>query len=154
MKLLNTIHRLHQLATELFAEACHRDSKNALADLTVRQFAVLAAISDMPGASQTDIVERTGIDRSTLADLCRRLQRKGLIGRRRTKQDARAYALQITDLGRRILFLAEGAAEVAERKLRKRVDGLDALCVHTPEPVPQDRATARPPVAATGSLSR
>jgi DNA-binding MarR family transcriptional regulator len=49
------------------------------------------------GLSQTGIVARTGIDRSTLADLVRRLQRKGLLQRRRTKDDARAYAVKMGD---------------------------------------------------------
>lgn len=39
-------------------------------NLTSRQLAVLEAISAIDGASQTDIVRVTGIDRSTLADTC------------------------------------------------------------------------------------
>ena len=73
------------------------------------------------GLSQTGLVDRTGIDRSTLADIVRRMQRKGLLQRRRTREDARAYAVKLTDEGRRLLRVAE--------PLGKRVDEriLDAL---------------------------
>ena len=89
--------------------------------LTPRQLAVLITVSQNEGLSQTGLVERTGIDRSTLADIVRRMQRKGLLQRRRTKEDARAYAVKITDEGRRVLRTAE--------PLAKRVDDkvLDAL---------------------------
>ena len=53
--------------------------------LTPRQLAVLITVSQTEGQSQTGLVERTGIDRSTMADIVRRMQRKGLLKRRRTK---------------------------------------------------------------------
>ena len=59
-------------------------------DLTPRQLAVLVTVAQNEGLSQTGLVDRTGIDRSTLADIVRRMQRKGLLQRRRTKEDARA----------------------------------------------------------------
>jgi DNA-binding MarR family transcriptional regulator len=90
-------------------------------DLTPRQLAVLVTVSQNEGLSQTGLVDRTGIDRSTLADIVRRMQKKGLLQRRRTKEDARAYAVKLTDEGRRVLRMAE--------PLAKRVDDriLDAL---------------------------
>ena len=49
------------------------------------------------------------------------MQRKGLLQRRRTKEDARAYAVKLTDEGRRVLRSAEPLA----KKVDERV--LDAL---------------------------
>src|SRR6185295_5573273 len=89
--------------------------------LTPRQLAVLFTVSQNEGLSQTGLVDRTGIDRSTLADIVRRMQRKGLLQRRRTREDARAYAVKLTDEGRRILRTAEPLA----KKVDERV--LDAL---------------------------
>ena len=89
--------------------------------LTPRQLAVLITVSQNEGLSQTGLVDRTGIDRSTLADIVRRMQRKGLLQRRRTKEDARAYAVKLTDEGRRVLRSAEPLA----KKVDERV--LDAL---------------------------
>jgi MarR family transcriptional regulator, temperature-dependent positive regulator of motility len=90
-------------------------------DLTPRQLAVLMTVAQNEGLSQTGLVDRTGIDRSTLADIVRRMQRKGLLQRRRTKEDARAYAVKLTDEGRRVLRVAEPVA----RRVDERI--LDAL---------------------------
>ena len=78
------VHRVAQCAGDVF------DAQTKEHDLTARQIAVLTTVAENEGLSQTGIVDRTGIDRSTLADLVRRLQRKGLLERRRTKEDARA----------------------------------------------------------------
>ncbi|MEL7049828.1 MAG: MarR family transcriptional regulator [Pseudomonadota bacterium] len=94
------LHRVGQCATDIF------QVEMAGADLTARQFAVLVSIAKREGASQTDLVEMTGIDRSTLADIVRRMLKKGLVQRRRTKEDARAYAVKLTEDGRRALKYA------------------------------------------------
>jgi len=112
---LHLLHRAGQAAGEAFvAEA-------ARAGLTPRQFAVLHEISVNEGLSQTRLVERTGIDRSTLADIMRRLVKKGVVQRRRTREDARAYAVKLTDAGRRVLDSAAPLVERADERL------LDAL---------------------------
>ena len=70
------------------------------------------------GASQTKLVNATGIDRSTLADIVRRLCRKGFLRRKRTREDARAYAVKLTDQGQRTLSVAiPSARRVDERVL-------------------------------------
>jgi DNA-binding MarR family transcriptional regulator len=78
-------------------------------------------VAQNEGVSQTGLVDRTGIDRSTLADIVRRMQKKGLLQRRRTKEDARAYAVKLTDEGKRVLRSAEPLA----RRVDDRI--LDAL---------------------------
>ena len=86
-------------------------------DLTPRQLAVLVTVSNNEGLSQTGLVDRTGIDRSTLADIVRRMQKKGLLQRRRTKEDARAYAVRLTDEGRRVLRTAEPLAKRVDERI-------------------------------------
>jgi DNA-binding MarR family transcriptional regulator len=86
-------------------------------ELTPRQFAVLVTVSLNEGLSQTNLVEKTGIDRSTLADIVRRMLKKGLLQRRRTKEDARAYAVRLTDEGWRMLKAAEPMARRVDEKL-------------------------------------
>lgn len=93
----------------------------ASGDLTPRQFAVLAAVSRNEGLSQTHLVHTTGIDRSTLADIVRRMLKKGLLQRRRTKDDARAYSVKLTEEG----WAALRAAEPMVRRVDERV--LEAL---------------------------
>ena len=70
---------------------------------TPRQYEVLHVVSNNDGLSQTDLVRETGIDRSTLADMIARMIKKGLLSRKRTKEDARANAVSITAAGRRML---------------------------------------------------
>lgn len=112
---IHLLHRAGQCAGDIF----HAEMK--VDGLTPRQLAVLVTVAGNEGLSQTGIVDRTGIDRSTVADMIRRLQRKGLLQRRRTREDARAYAVKLTDEGRRVLRTAE--------PLAKRIDAriLDAL---------------------------
>lgn len=84
---------------------------------TRQQYVLLAALDRNDGASQTALVEATGIDRSTLAEMVRRLLARGLLSRSRTSTDARANEITITQTGRRALRNARLAAERAERSL-------------------------------------
>ena len=98
---IHLLHRAGQCAGDIFA------SEIGETDLTPRQFAVLFTVSQNEGLSQTDLVDQTGVDRSTLADIVRRMLKKGLLQRRRTKEDARAYAVKLTEEGWRVLKAAE-----------------------------------------------
>ncbi|MBU6299814.1 MAG: winged helix-turn-helix transcriptional regulator [Alphaproteobacteria bacterium] len=86
-------------------------------ELTKQQFTVLAALETNEGVSQTALVEMTGIDRSTLAEMVRRMLERGLLSRERTETDARANAVAITSNGRKALRSARAAADRAERAL-------------------------------------
>ena len=86
-------------------------------DLTPRQYAVLVTVSLHEGLSQTHLVDKTGIDRSTLADIVRRMLKKGLLQRRRTKEDARAYAVKLSDEGWRTLKAADPVARRVDDKI-------------------------------------
>lgn len=86
-------------------------------ELTPQQFTVLAALEHNEGVSQTALVEMTGIDRSTLAEMARRMVERGLLSRERTQEDQRANAVAITPNGRKALRSARLAADRAERAL-------------------------------------
>lgn len=85
--------------------------------ITPRQFIVLFAVNEEEGLSQTDLVNRTGIDRSTLADMISRMIKNGLLARKRTAEDARANAVRLTAAGRRALTGALPRALAAEKAL-------------------------------------
>ena len=112
---IHLLHRAGQCAGDIF----HAEIKDS--DLTPRQLAVLVTVAHNEGLSQTGLVDCTGIDRSTLADIVRRLLRKGLLQRRRTKKDARAYAVKLTDEGRRVLRVAEPLAERVDQRILSAV---------------------------------
>lgn len=107
---VHLLHRAGQAASEIFAELLGEE-------LTPRQYAVLVTVANNEGLSQTDLVARTGIDRSTLADVVRRMIKKGLVLRKRTKQDARTYAVKLSDRGWAALRAAEPAAAEADKRL-------------------------------------
>jgi DNA-binding MarR family transcriptional regulator len=98
---LHLLHRVHQCAGELF-----QSHMNGL-DVTTTQYTVLVAAQEKDGLSQQDIINATGIDRSTVSQVVQLLIRKGLLKRRRTRHDARAYSVSLTDAGRDMLKASE-----------------------------------------------
>lgn len=76
-------------------------------DVTTTQYTVLVAAAERDGLSQQDIIDATGIDRSTVSQVVQLLIRKGLLKRRRTRRDARAYAVSLTDAGHDVLKSSE-----------------------------------------------
>ena len=64
------------------------------------QFATLELLVHLPGASQKDIGEGLGLDRSTVTDVVRRMERVGLIERTRDPADNRRNVVVLTALGR------------------------------------------------------
>ncbi|MBI1237771.1 MAG: MarR family transcriptional regulator [Alphaproteobacteria bacterium] len=121
------LRRAQQWAFDLYAKEV------SASGLTPRQFTVLAAVSQRDGASQTELVDATGIDRSTLADMVARMMGKDLLARKRTEEDQRANAVRITAKGSRALKSAMSAVAKAESKIleplaaSKRGDFLKSL---------------------------
>ena len=98
------LHRACQRADSAFAQAVGRPA------LTRSQYAVLNAVKQSGGGSQSTIVEGTGIDRSSVADLVARLVKRGWLQRSRSEHDKRAYEVRLTAKGAAILAAAEPAA--------------------------------------------
>ena len=111
------LHRALQRALDIYAEAFGEGG------VTQRQFAVLAAAEARAGATQADLVRITGIDRSTLADMARRMIEKGLLERERSTLDARANAVRLTEAGRATLADAQPKMAAADARLLKLIGG-------------------------------
>ena len=105
------LHRAGQLAEDLFARSIGEIG------ITARQFVVLSVVDSLEDPSQTALCEISGIDRSTLADIVRRLVSRGLLSRRRTRQDARMYAVRITPEGKDVLMRALPIARKVDEAL-------------------------------------
>ncbi len=105
------LHRAQQIAANLSANALK------VAGLTLRQFSVLAALSGNEGVSQSDLVNATGIDRSTLADMVARMEENGLIKRADSKTDARAKSVSLTAKGKKAFDKALPAVMKADAAL-------------------------------------
>jgi DNA-binding MarR family transcriptional regulator len=113
--LVHFLHRASQRADGLFALEIGE------LGLTPRQFAILQAVSAANGPSQTAIRAATGIDRSSIADLVRRLVTNGCLKRRRSKRDSRVYAVHLTSKGQQLLGAAEPGAIASDRALLSRI---------------------------------
>lgn len=105
------LHRAQQIA------ANHSAAALKAAGVTLRQFSVLAALSGNEGVSQSDLVNATGIDRSTLADMVARMEKAGLIKRAASKADARAKSVSLMARGRKALEKAQPAVDAADAAL-------------------------------------
>ncbi len=68
-------------------------------EITSVQYSVLAVL-DRGDASQRELCDAVDLDRSTIADLVSRMQRRGLIGRQRDAADARRNTVSLTEFGR------------------------------------------------------
>ncbi|MFI4950876.1 MAG: MarR family winged helix-turn-helix transcriptional regulator [Caulobacterales bacterium] len=111
------LHRALQRALDIYAEEFGDGG------VTQRQFAVLAAADEREGATQADLVRITGIDRSTLADMARRMMGKSLLERERSALDGRANAVRLTDAGRAALAEARPKMAAADARLLKLISG-------------------------------
>jgi DNA-binding MarR family transcriptional regulator len=113
------LRRCVQYANDLFSQ------EPGASDLTKQQFTVLSAVEQNEGMSQTDLVNITGIDRSTLAEMIRRMIEKGLLDRERTETDQRANSVRIAAGGRKALRSARSASERVEKTLLSGLTSAD-----------------------------
>jgi DNA-binding MarR family transcriptional regulator len=100
------LRRAQQRAVEIFFQLVDEDG------LRPPQLAVMLTIYQNPGLNQSDLVRRTGIDRSTTGDMIARLVNRNLVERRRATDDQRANHLWITQVG---ITALENTIESAEK---------------------------------------
>jgi DNA-binding MarR family transcriptional regulator len=105
------LHRVLQIALDIY------NAEAGEGALTQRQYAVLKALDDSDGLSQTDLVRLTGIDRSTLADLVARMLTRNLLKRQRSATDARANLVQLDAAGRQALAEMHPRVLAADEKI-------------------------------------
>jgi len=91
------LRRCHQRSEELFALAIGSDGP------TRQQIGLLVTVCQHPAASQAELVMLTGIDKNTLAQMIKRLTRRGLLEQRRGEHDARTNAISATRAAVRML---------------------------------------------------
>lgn len=90
------LHRAEQMAAERFTQLVG-DA------ITLRQFAVLSAIAEAKETNLTELVRATGIDRSTMAEMLKRMQERGWITRTASKDDGRVQSIHLAGTGSMIL---------------------------------------------------
>jgi DNA-binding MarR family transcriptional regulator len=83
--------------------AMHRGANADFArfGITADQFVVLAALVEGDGVTQKELVRRIGSDPNTMSGKLARLERLGMVSRRKCRDDGRAHSVTLTKKGRR-----------------------------------------------------
>jgi len=81
------------------------------------RFATLTLIHRNPGISQTELGQASGRDKSSITPVVEDLVRRGLVERRRTDSDKRAYRLSLAPQGKKVLASLMRCARRHERVL-------------------------------------
>lgn len=89
--------------------------------LTGPQFAVLQITGDNPGSDQRSIAALAALDTSTMADVARRLENRGLLTRTPSPADARRKLLDLTEEGRAAVRGANARARKLDEELMRPV---------------------------------
>jgi DNA-binding MarR family transcriptional regulator len=118
---LHLLYRATQCASNKF--------EKEIEAMTPRQFALLAALDGEEGASQAALTRRTGIDRSTISEVAQRVLAKGLVARRRSPKDRRAYTLQLTSKGRQKLIAVRPAIERVDEEILSMIPARQRLAL-------------------------
>lgn len=105
------VRRLHQIHVGLFSDA------SGDMDLTAVQYAILSVLSTGVERDQLSLSKLVGIDRTSGADVIKRLVARGLAERERSKEDGRALIVRITDEGRKVAEEARPLMELAQDQL-------------------------------------
>ncbi|MCH1880240.1 MarR family transcriptional regulator [Alcaligenes ammonioxydans] len=105
------VRRLNQIHYAMFYEECK-------SDITPVQHGVLSVLMGSPWLDQTTIGYELGLDRTTSAEVIRRLEEKGLLGRRVNPNDRRSRQTYITEAGLAVMQgLSAGMNKAQERLL-------------------------------------
>ena len=79
--------------------------------LTTGTFPALLELWDQDGLTQKQLVTRLGIEQATMANTLNRMERDGLVTRRKDPKDGRAQLVWLTDRARSLQGPAIAAAE-------------------------------------------
>jgi len=91
------IRRTHQIHQTLFLKEC------AEYNLTPIQYGVLTGLLENPGIDQITLAREVGIDRTNVADVLQRLEKRKLVVRETAEHDRRMKLVNLTPEGRNIL---------------------------------------------------
>lgn len=148
------LRRAHFAAEELFAQEFSDES------ITPRQKAALVMLYQNPGLSQNALADRLFMDRSTVAEMVKRLASSGLIRRAAAKEDQRAYELFLAPDGAAVLDRVMPRDMQVEQKLLERLPAeylpLFIKCVRLiveQQPVSSASQTANTPGVSKASVT-
>ncbi|GAA3707710.1 MarR family transcriptional regulator [Oceanisphaera sediminis] len=105
------IRRAHQIHQALFLEECSEFN------LTPIQYGVLTELFDHPGPDQITLARELGIDRTNVADVLQRLEKRGFIVRKTAEHDRRMKLVSLTSEGKEVLMAMFDSMKESQKKL-------------------------------------
>ncbi len=115
----NLIRRAQQLHLATWARV-------ASAEITSAQYSILAVLDRRGEASQRELCDEVDLDRSTIADLVRRMEKAGLLTRTRSAGDARRNVVRLTAHGTAERRRLAPLVVQVQRELTGHLDPADA----------------------------
>lgn len=139
------VRRLHQIHVAMFLEECSDFN------VTPVQFAVLTVLYNEKTLDQVTIANQIGVDRNTVADVIRRLERRGVLERPASIADKRAKLARITKEGRIFVESVQPAMIRAQRRLVKTLsdDEHDTLMTLLGKLIQENNESSRAPMRPT-----
>lgn len=105
------IRRLHQIHVTMFLEEFKSEN------VTPVQYGLLSAVAALPGLDQTALGQEVGLDRTTTADVVKRLEERGLLERHPNPADRRTRHVQLTAEGHELVTALHGDMMRAQERL-------------------------------------
>lgn len=99
--------------------------------VTGGQLLILLVAASTDGLSQIDIADAAHLDRSTVGDIVRRLQTRGLVSRRRSATSARAKEVKLTKRGWAALaVVAQLSPDITQDLEARRPEGTEEFLAY------------------------
>ncbi len=95
------------------------------------QYSILAILEQQGAASQRELCDAIDLDRSTIADLVRRMERRGLVARERAADDARRNTVTLTEHGLAERWRLQPLVEEANARLTASLDPADRAALRS-----------------------
>jgi MarR family transcriptional regulator, lower aerobic nicotinate degradation pathway regulator len=140
--------RMQQIAVSIFIEECRAH------DLTPVQFASLVAIHTHPGIDATRLSAVIAFDRSTLGNVIERLETKGFVERKPSREDKRIKLLDLTRSGAALLREIVPSVDRAQARMLRPLKAGDrkTLMALMTQLVDLNNEAARVPLRAEDAL--
>lgn len=104
------IRRLYQIHVSIFAEECAAEA------ITPVQHSVLTTLDQSGAIDQATLSRAVALDRTSVADIVTRLERRRLLKRHISPNDRRMVLSELTDQGRALLSRLEAASACAHER--------------------------------------
>jgi DNA-binding MarR family transcriptional regulator len=103
-------------------QSCWRQYATAIGDHDFRPglFGLLVLVAANPGIAQIELGTSLGIDKATIVALLDRLEKAGLLSRRRSTSDRRRHGIFLTERGAAALACMQAEVRSVERRIASR----------------------------------